>query len=228
MALQPATSWWDQFGEYANKFGPGLLGVGANIFGDRYAGRQQQQLLRDLRGPQYGTEQALAAQSLARAGSMDPRAAAAEHFTAQQELLAPGEEQQRQELMRMLQAKGLLGLSSYGAVPGVISTPGQPMNPYMASLLAAQQTQRAKSAYESLTEGEQQLDRLINRSNTLQSGGRAATNAALQAKLLAPKPSIASTLLKGASGLLQNPKVQQGVWDLLKKGAGMFTGLFGY
>lgn len=225
MAVQPTTSWWQQFGD---QFGPGLLGVGANIFGERAAGRQQQQMVRDLRGPLYGTEQALAGRSLALAGSMDPRAAAAERFAAQQQLLAPGEEAQRQELMRMLQSQGLLGLSSYGAIPGVVTTPGQPVNPYVASLLAAQGTQRAKSAYESLNEGEQQLDRLIGRSNTLQSGGRAATNAALQAKLLAPRPSTASTLLRGASGLLQNPRVQQGVWDLLKKGTGMFTGLFGF
>ena len=98
------------------------------------------------------------------------------------------------------------------------------MNPYLASMLAAQQTQRAKSAYESLNEGEQQLDRLIGRSNTLQSGGRAATTAALQAKALAPKPSVMSTLLKGGSGLLRDPRAQQEIWNLLKKGVGLFSG----
>ena len=98
------------------------------------------------------------------------------------------------------------------------------MNPYLASMLEEQQTQRAKSAYESLTEGEQQLDRLINRSTTLQAPGRAATQAALQAKALAPKPSVASTLLRGASGLLRDPKAQREIWDLLRKGVGLFSG----
>ena len=235
MAQQPV-SWWDQFGEYANRFGPGLLGVGANIFGERAAGRQQQELVRDIRGPQYDTEQALASRSLALASGMDPKAAAAERFAAQQALLAPGEQAQWQDLMRQLQSQGLLGLSSHGAVPGVVSTPGQSMNPYVAAMLAAQQTQRAKSAYESLNEGEKQIDRMIGRSNTLQSGGRAATNAALMAKALAPKPSAIATLLKGGSGLLSSPGAQNAVWDLLKRtgsslggllkgGAGLFTGM---
>ena len=223
MAQQPV-SWWDQFGEYANRFGPGLLGVGANIFGERAAGRQQQELVRDIRGPQYDTEQALASRSLALASGMDPKAAAAERFATQQALLAPGEQAQWQDLMRQLQSQGLLGLSSYGAVPGVISTPGQPMNPYVAAMLAAQQTQRAKSAYESLNEGETQIDRMIGRSNTLQSGGRAATNAALMAKALAPKPSAIATLLKGGSGLLSNPGAQKAVWDLLKRGGSNILG----
>jgi hypothetical protein len=203
-----------------------MLGIGVDLFGQRAAGRQQDRFVRDIRGPQYGTEQALAGRSLALAGNMDPQAAAAERYNAQQALMAPGEEAQRQALMRQLQSQGLLGLSSHGAIPGVVTTPGQPVNPYMASLLAAQQTQRAKSAYDSLNQGEAQLDRLIGRSNTLQQGGRAANIAALQSKAMAPKPSTAMTLLKGASGILKDPRAQKSIWDLLGKGAGMLGGVY--
>jgi hypothetical protein len=216
---QAPSSWWDQFG-------PGLLGTGVDLYGQKAAGRQQTNFMRDVRGPQYGTEQALAGRSLALAGNMDPNAAAAKRYTEQQALMAPGEEAQRQELMRMLHSKGLLGLSSHGAIPGVVTTPGQPVNPYVASLLAAQQTQRAKSAYDSLNQGEAQLDRLIGRSNTLQQGGRAANLAGLQSGAMAPKPSLAMTLLKGASGILKDPRAQKGIWELLKGGAGMLGNVY--
>lgn len=218
---QAPMSWWDQFGEYANKFGPGLLSTGMNIIGQQQTGKQQRKMLGELRGPQYGAEQALAGKSLALAGSMDPQQMAAQRYTAQQELMAPGEEAQRQDLMRQLQKQGLLGLSSHAAVPGVITTPGQAVNPYVAAMLAAQQTQRAKSAYQSLNEGDQYLDRLISRSTSLSAPGRAATALAAQTKNLTPKPSIAQLLLKGGSAILQNKQSRDAIWDLLKGGAGM-------
>ena len=218
------TSWWQQFGQ---DYGPGLLNFGTQYLGERQAGREQRGMLRDVRGPLYDQQTDLARQALTQAGSMDPRAMAAERFAAQQQLLAPGEEAQRQALMRQLQSQGLLGLSSHAAVPGVVTTPGQAVNPYLASLLAAQQTQRARSAFESLGEGEQQINRLIDRSSRLQAPGAQATQAALQAKLIAPKPSLTSLLLKTGSGILQDKQTQRGIWDLLKKGGGMLSGLFG-
>lgn len=215
MAQQPV-SWWDQFG-------PGLLSTGINYFGQQQTNKQQRQLLGELRGSQYGAEQALAGKSLALAGSMDPKQMAAERYGSQQALMAPGEEAQRQDLMRQLQKQGLLGLSSHAAVPGVVTTPGQAVNPYVAAMLAAQQTQRAKSAYQSLDEGQQYLDKLINRSTSLSAPGRAATATAAYNKMLTPKPSLSQLLLKGASGILQNPQMRDGVWDLLKKGTGLFN-----
>ena len=67
---QAPNDWWSQFGE---KYGPGLLGIGANVAGDLYTGRQQNKLLNQFRGPNYATEQALAGRSLALA-AIRPRA----------------------------------------------------------------------------------------------------------------------------------------------------------
>ena len=220
-------SWWQQFGQ---DYGPGLLNFGTQYLGERQAGREQRGMLRDVRGPLYGQQTALAQQALTQAGNMDPQAMAAERFAAQQALLAPGEEAQRQDLMRQLQRQGLLGLSSHGAVPGVVTTPGQPVNPYVASLLAAQQTQRAKSAFDSLREGEGYLDRLIGRSGMLQGqaqGARSTGQTALQqAQIGGRKPNITDLLLKGGMSILKNPKAQKGIWDLVSGGAGMLSNFF--
>lgn len=217
-------SFWDQVG-------PGLFGTGVstgvNILGEQRAGRQQQKLVRDVRGPLYDQQNQLAAQSLGLAAGADPQKMAAERFAAQQALLAPGDEAQRQDLMRQLQKQGLLGAASFEAVPGTAATPGVAMNPHMAALFAAQAGARQKSAYDSLREGEQYLDQLIKRSDTLQAGNRQMTTAALQNKVLTPKPSIAGTALKGASGLLQNKGVQKALFEGLKGLPGMFKGLFG-
>jgi len=212
-------SFWDAIG-------PGLLETGLNVYGEQRKGRQQQQLLRQARGPLYDQQQALAGKSLALAGSMDPKAAAAERFAAQQSLVASSNEAEMNNLMQMLQSKGLLGLSSYSAVPGTAQTPGVPVNPYVASLLAAQAGAKSKSAYQSLTEGEEQLNNLINRGGALQRGayaGQASGVNAAQARLLAPKPSIGDTLLKGGVNILKDPRARAGIWDLVKKVPGLFS-----
>ena len=223
-------SFWDQF----PNLGPGLLSgaleLGGSLYGQRREAAGREAALRRAQGPLYNQQQQLAGQSLGLAQGADPQAMAAERFAAQQQLLAPGEEAQRQDLMRQLQKQGLLGLSSYGAVPGVVTTPGQPVNPYVASLLAAQQTQRARSAFDSLREGEGYLDRLIGRSGSLQGqaqGARSTGQAALQqAQISGRKPNITDLLLKGGMSILKNPKAQKGIWDLVSGGAGMLSNLF--
>ena len=223
---QAPQSWWSQFGQ---QYGPGLLSgaleLGGGLLRDQRAASSNEALLRRAQGPYFDQQQQLAGQALTQAGNLDPRAMAAERFAAQQQLMAPGEEAQRQDLMRQLQRQGLLGLSSHAAVPGVVTTPGQPVNPYVASLLAAQQTQRARSAFDSLREGEQQVNQLINRSGALQGqalGTRAAGQTALQqAQISGRKPNITDTLLRGGLNILKTPQAQKSIFDLLKGVPGM-------
>ena len=217
-------SFWDTIG-------PGLLETGVGLFGERRKAQQQQKLLEQARGPLYDTQQALAGRSLALARSTDPKAVAAERFGAQQSLVAPSNEAAMNNLMQMLQSRGLLGLSSYSAVPGTAQTPGVPVNPYVASLLAAQEGAKSKSAYQSLAEGEEQLDRLIERGGALQRGAQSAQQSgigAVSAKLLTPKPRISDALLRGGMSILKDPRARNNVWDLIKKVPGLFGGSQAY
>ena len=210
--------------------GPGLLGVGADIYGEQSKARANKKLLQQARGPLYEQQQRLAGQSLSRAEGMDPKAMAAERFAAQQALVEPSNEAERQKLMRALQSQGLLGLASHGAVPGVTTTSGQAVNPYMASLLAAQATAKNRAAYESLAEGEGYLDRLINRGGAAQGQAQRAQQSgigAVQAGVMQSKPKITDTLLKSGLKILQDPKASSTIWDLLGKGAGMLGGYLG-
>lgn len=191
--------------------GPGLLQTGGNILLNKMGGRQAQDYERRLQGPLYDTRQQMASESLALARGMDPKAAAAERFAAQQKLLAPGNEAQMNDLMQMLQSKGLLGLASHSAVPGTAMTPGVAVNPYVASLLAAQQGAKEKSAFDSLREGEQQLDRLVNRGTTLQPETVARP----------PTPSAGQAALRGGLKILQDPRARSTIWDTLKKVPGL-------
>ena len=226
MAVQPTQSWWSQFGQ---DYGPGLLSgaleLGGGLYRDKRAQSSNEALLRRAQGPNYQQQQQMAGQALNLAQNLDPKAAAAERFRAQQELMQPGEEAAQQKLMTQLQRQGLLGLSSYAAQPGLLQTPGQPVNPYLASLLASQSTQRARSAYDSLREGEQQVNQLIQRSGALQGQGQLARStgqtALQQAQLQGRKPNITDILLKGGMNVLKNPNAQKSIWDLLKGGAGM-------
>jgi len=213
-------SFWDTIG-------PGLLETGVGFYGDKRKAAQQQKLLQSARGPLYDTQQALAGKSLALAGSMDPKAAAAERFGAQQALVAPSNEAEMNNLMQMLQSRGLLGLASHSAVPGTGMTPGVAVNPYVASLLAAQSGAKSKSAYQSLAEGEAQLDNLINRGGALQRGAQGAQESginAVQNKLLAPKPSFGDTLLRGGMNILKDPRSRERVWSAIRSIPGLFSG----
>lgn len=215
-----AASFWESMG-------PGLLGLGADIYGEQREARKTRQLLDQARGPLYGKTQALAGRSLDLAQNMDPKAMAAERFAAQQSLVAPGEEAQRQDLMRQLQAQGLLGVASHGAVPGVVTTPGQPVNPYFASLLAAQQTARQKSAYESLNEGERYLDQLINRAGTVQGQAQGAQQSginAVRANLMQNRPKPIDTLLKVGTKILKDPAARSQIPGLVRQVPGMLQG----
>src|SRR3990167_9429245 len=102
-------SFWASLAPY----GPGLFNTGLDIYGQQRAARERESLLRKARGPLYDQQQQLAGQSLSLARGADPKAMAAERFAEQQKLLAPQYAGDEQNLMQILQSKGLLGLSSY-------------------------------------------------------------------------------------------------------------------
>src|SRR3990167_843483 len=212
-------SFWDQFG-------PGLLEQAGSLYGQRRQASEREKLLRLAQGPLYDQQQQMAGQSLALARGTDPKAMAAERFAEQQKLLAPGNEADMNNLMQMLQSKGLLGLSSYSAVPGT-QQQGASVNPYVASLLAAQQGAKSKSAFDSLKEGEQYLDQLVRRGGALsgqaQQGQVAQQYALQQAQVRGRKPNITDTLLKGGMKLLSNKPAQDAIWAQLKKLPGLFV-----
>jgi hypothetical protein len=118
---------------------------------------------------------------IGQAGGFDPRALGQERFNAQQALLAPQRAKQQADMMRNLQAKGLLGSGTYNSgLPGEGAS-----NPFMAALSGANAQADAQLAARSLDEGENYLDRLMKRSSglfgaaqTVDQAGQGAMNAA--------------------------------------------------
>jgi hypothetical protein len=97
------------------------------------------------------------------AGNFDPRALGQERLNQQLALLAPARAKQEADMFRELQKKGLLGSGTYNSgLPG-----GAASNPYMAAIQGAQAQADATLAANSLTEGENYLDRLLRRSGGL-------------------------------------------------------------
>lgn len=218
---------WDSIGNAV----PGMLQTGVNFFGQKQAAQGAEDELRKAQGPLYAQTQQMAGNALNMAGSMDPKAAAAERYQAQQNIVAPNEEAQRLKILRELQAKGQTGVASHapvagaGGVPGVAGQPGAPINPQLAAFYAAQQAGRNTAAYNSLNEGENQINRMLDRSGMLQKQAQGQQSTGQLARRSMPKaPSIGSTLLQGASGLLSNP----GMMSAIAGGAkDLFGGLFG-
>lgn len=209
-------SFWDNIG-------PGLIQTGGNLYLQNRAAQEAEKRLRRAQGPLYDQQQAMAGQSLNLAQGMDPKALAAERFAAQQALVAPGNEAERQDLMRKLQAQGMLGAASYAPVAGTVATPGTAMNPQMAALLAAQEGAKAKAAYGSLGEGEQYLNDLINRGGALNRQALGAQASGQQALAQIPrKPTLSEMLVKGA---IKNPAVVKQAAGMLGQGASWLKGV---
>ena len=226
-------SFWDNIG-------PGLLETGGNIFLQNRAAQEGEKRLRRAQGPLYDQQQAMAGQALNLARGMDPKAQAAERFAAQQALVAPGNEAELQALMRQLQAKGMTGVASFSPVAGTSNTTGQPMNPQMAALFAAQQGAKNQAAFQSLGEGERYLNTLLQRGGMLQQQAQGAQAAGIKARFgdkytgLPAKPSASEMLIKGGMNILKDPKARDMVLSGVKKIPGMLgsagdwiSGLFG-
>ena len=199
--------------------GPGLIEGGANYWLNQRNQKQAEDRLRRAQGPLYDQSLGLAGTSLNLAKGMDPQAFAAERFKAQQALVAPGQAAAQQELMRQLQARGMLDVASFSPVAGTTATPGVSMNPQFAALYAAQAGANSKSAYDSLAEGQAYLDSLIKRSGMLQGQAQLSRSTGQKAMEAIPrKPSLADSALRTIS--------RPGVATSIFKGIQELPGLF--
>ena len=198
-----ATSFWETAGAP-------VVQAGLGMFSAREAEKAGEEKLRRAGGPLFDTQMSVAGQALNRAGGLDPAAVARERFNQQQSILAPGYEQQMQSLQRQMRARGQGGIASFAPVPGTQATPGVPINPQLAALAAAQAGEKAKSAYGSLNEGEEQISRMLQRSGMLQSQALGARGTAL--RQLPPKaPGFLSQLAGAGTKLLGTPGGTQAV-----------------
>ena len=203
------------FDELLRNLGPGLFAAGTGALQQREAARASSRRAGELGAAAAPYSQA-AQQQLQMGLTRDPQQMAQERFTQQQALLAPGYQQQEQDLLRRLQATGQGGIASFGAVAGTQQTPGQAINPQLAALYAAQAGEKAKSAYGAQAEADTQIENLLRRSGMLQQGAAAAQGARRAAQPQYERPSTMSQILGGASSLLQN-----------KDALGSIIGLFG-
>jgi hypothetical protein len=210
---------------------PGMVDLGVGLWGNRAGRREAQKELNIAQGPEFMNAMNASQGALARAGSMDPKAAAAERFNAAQGLLRGQDAASEDQLMRSLYQRGMLGAANYN--PGVegITPNGTAMNPQMAAFYAARNARDGRMAFDSLREGEGQIDRMLGRSSGLQNQAnnmRGATQGARGA--LPSKAAGTMNLLKGATGILKDTGVLKDIPGMLRGGAdwlGGATGLWG-
>jgi hypothetical protein len=105
------------------------------------------------------------------------------------------------------------------------------MNPQMAAFYAARNARDGRMAYDSLNEGEAQIDRQVNRSNSLARQANYGRDAALRARASVPsKAAGTAELLKGGLGLAKETGLLKALPGLFKDGydwLGGQTGLWG-
>jgi adhesin HecA-like repeat protein len=175
----------------------GMLGAGLTFFGTEYDRRKQQQAL------QNDPFNRAAGGMLSQAMAFDPNATAQNLMGQEMALRQPYEDAGRLALMRNLQSKGLMGLSSYDPGKSGVSTEGGPVNPLAAAYFAAEQRGRGEAAQRSQGAADARLNSLYNRAGMLsQTGGQRAA--------ARPQSNIGS-LLSGASEVLKQPGVLGGI-----------------
>lgn len=222
---------------------PGLFDFGTGLYGMRAGRREADQRLRATQDPYYQQASAAAGDVLTRAGSMDPKAAAAERFAAQQGLLAGSDAASEDQLMRMLHSRGMLGVANFNPdsktplVPGFdpatmgVGKSAVAMNPHMAAFYAARGGRDARMAADSLNAGEQQLDRELKRAGMLNDQAVARQRANVETQKLIPSRAASTmNLLKGTTGILKDTGVMKDLGGLFGKGfdwLGGATGLWG-
>jgi hypothetical protein len=226
MTMQDS-NFWRQAGEQT----PGMLNLGVGLWGTNAARKEGQAALNAAQGPEYQAAMGASRAALGQAGSMDPKAMAQERYNAAQGLLQGQDAKSEADMMRMLHAKGMLGAANYN--PGVegITPNGTAMNPQMAAFYAARGARDGRMAFDSLREGEQQVNSLVDRSGKLQSqanAGRASNMAA--GKAVPSKAAGTAKLLQSGLGLAKDtgllgalPGMMKGSFDWL----GGQTGLWG-
>lgn len=207
-----ATDIWGRMGQAA----PGLFDFGVGLYGANAGQKEAAERLRRAQGPLFQSQMAGAQTAIDAASGMDPRALGAERFAAEQGLLAGTDAKNMDDLMRMLRAKGMLGVANYN--PGVegITPTGTAMNPHVAAFLAAKNARDAKMAAGSLDAGEAQLDRMLKRSGMLQDQAANTQRAGMTAQGSQPSRSLRNVeLLKGAGSILKDAGVFN---DVFKQG----------
>jgi hypothetical protein len=183
----------------------GMFDLGAGLYGRSAGAKEASSRLRASQGPLYDTQMAGANQALNVAGGMDPRALGQERYDATQGLLAGSDAKNEADLMRMLQAKGMLGAATFN--PGVegITPNGTAMNPKLAAYYAAKNARDAKMAAGALDQGDAMLDRQINRAGALQGQAANTQRAGMVAQDSQPSKSAATMqLLKGIGGVAKD------------------------
>lgn len=207
--------------------GAGLLSTGVGLFSANAAKKQEAERMRQAQGPLFNPMNQAAGTALTQAG-MNPDQAAAQRFQAGEDVLQPMQAKQQQDLIRMLQAKGMLGVSNFqGAGVDPVTgqqqtwqpTPGQAMNPHMAAFFAAQAGDKAKRLAASQEQGQQWQQNAATRAANL---GGAATgqrqgglNAAATARQ-APATGLAG-ILGQAGPLMQGSGLFGAAGGWLKK-----------
>ena len=194
----------------------GAAQTGFGMIGVNQAQKGQQTMLRELQGPNYGGFQSGAAGMLSQAANTNPQALAAQEYAKQQAVVAPSREKNMSDLLSMLRAKGMLGIANYqgasqgdsavAGLPGQTgqswqTTPGQAVNPFLASLLAANAGQDTAMAANALKTGQDVLSANVERATKL-SG--AANSAAQTGANVQPFGSPAKAKAAGRTSLLGN------------------------
>ncbi len=217
---------WGGTGDFLKKAGPGMLDFGLGMYSKNAAQKEAAQRLAQAQGPIYQQATNAASGMLTSAGGFDPNAFAADRFKQQQALLDPVYAKQTSDLMSTLRGRGQLGIATYN--PGVegITPNGTAMNPQLAALFAAQNAQRSKDAYGSLDQGQQYLDKTLDRAGMLQRTAANAQDTGLQAARTQPSRAAANAeLLKGGVGVLKDAGVLK---DIFSKAPGMISSGVGW
>lgn len=197
---------------------PGLLSVGAGLWGNRQARKEGEGALNAAQGPAYQQAMAASQNALSRAGSMDPKAMAQERFNAATGMLAGKDASDEQAMLRMLQKQGVLDVANYN--PGVkgIDQSEVAMNPHMAAFYAGRGARDKQLAWDSLREGEALTDNLLTRSARAQQQAQSGRSGDYNIRNRAV-PSKAASTNSMLAGLLQNRGVMKDLGGLLGSGA---------
>lgn len=232
------------FWRRAEAAAPGMLELGVGLWGNRAGRKAAQGDLNAAQGPEYQAAMGASQEALRRAGSMDPKAAAAERYGAAQGLLKGGDAASEDQLMRMLHSRGLLGVSNFNpnqksdlvpgfdpATMGGMPTGGVAVNPHVAAFHAARNARDGRMAFESLREGEDQVGRMLDRSGRLQTQANNQRASTLDARATVPSKSVGTAqLLKGGVNLARETGLLKALPGMLGKGydwLGGKTGLWG-
>lgn len=208
------SDFWDTFGKAA----PGMFGTAAGLWAKNAAQKEAEDRLRQVQDPLYAQQQAAAQKSLALAGSMDPKALAAERLKAEQDLLAPKDAADLTDLQQRLYTTGTAGLGTYNSGSG---TPGMLVNPGMNAYYAAKMDRDRMLAADALNQGESYLDRLNARAGTLQNQAIWRQRANMEAQRTIPTSTDKTLeLLKSGIGMAKD-------FGLFGKGLDWLRGQFG-